>query len=70
MIMNRISEENSDTKKMDIPPVIPNRRRVRKVEDSFLKYFLICLSVVFIIALITYRNEIIDPSTRPVQKTS
>ena len=70
MIMNRISEENSDTKKMDIPPVIPNRRRVRKVEDSFLKYFLICLSVVFIIALIAYRNEIIDAFTRPDTKTS
>lgn len=71
MIMNNTSEENTDTKKMDIPPIIPNRRKVKKVEDNFLKYFLICLCAVFLIALIVYRNEIINsfkPEIKPASK--
>ena len=71
MIMNNTSEENTDTKKMDIPPIIPNRRKVKKVEDNFLKYFLICLCAVFLIALIVYRNEIINsfkPEVKPASK--
>lgn len=71
MIMNNTSEENTDTKKMDIPPIIPNRRKVKKVEDNFLKYFLICLCTVFLIALIVYRNEIINsfkPEIKPASK--
>ena len=71
MIMNNTSEENTDTKKMHIPPIIPNRRKVKKVEDNFLKYFLICLCAVFLIALIVYRNEIINsfkPEIKPASK--
>ena len=58
--MNSTDDNKTTTSKMDIPPVNPNKRRVKRVEGNFLKHFIICLICVVGIALFVYKGEIFD----------
>lgn len=67
--MNNI-EENV-TEKMEIPPIVPNRRKVKRIDNNFFKQFLICFVCVILLALFVYRNEIKEAfdRTKPVDST-
>lgn len=67
--MNNI-EENV-TEKMEIPPIVPNRRKVKRIDNNFFKQFLICFVCVILLALFVYRNEIKEAfdHTKPVDST-
>ncbi len=54
-----IMDEHNDIKKPEIVANVPRRaRKVRKIENNFLKQFIIVFICVFIAALFVYRGEI------------
>ena len=52
------TDDNITTNKMDIPPVNPNRRKVKRVENNFFKQLIICIACVFVLSVILYHKEI------------
>ena len=50
--------EDNKTNKMDIPPVVPGKRKVKRVQNNFLKQLLICLAIVFAFLIFTHVNDI------------
>lgn len=54
------TEENNKTQKMDIPPFVPGKRRVKKIDDNFLGHFIIVFICVVLLALFVYKDEIKD----------
>ena len=51
-------DENNTTNKMDIPPVVPGKRRVKRIQNNFLRQLIICVVCVLFFALITHITEI------------
>lgn len=54
------TDDNKLDNKMDIPPVNPNKRKVKRVQNNFFKQFIITLACVFIFAIFAYHDEIIN----------
>lgn len=50
--------EDNIVEKMEIPPIVPNRRKVKRIDNNFFKQFIICFVCVILLALFVYRDEI------------
>ena len=65
-----MSTEDDNKIKMDIPPVVPGKRKVKRVQNSFLRQLIICVLCVIALIIILHSKDIKNAVYNLTHKTT